>query len=59
VTEDGAGVFDDYWRDAKEKIGDRLVTDGATGEYSMLIAVLHFFNENFNPNAGEEEEDGQ
>lgn len=45
--EDGAGLFDDLWAQAIEKLeanaDEGVTTEGATGQYGALMAILYAF----------------
>ncbi len=47
--EDGAGLFDDLWEQAETKMqglsgpDGSVVTEGETGQYGLLLAVLYQF----------------
>ena len=48
--EDGAGLFDDLWGQAVEKLSEGsegVSTEGATGQYGTLLAVLYYFVTNY------------
>ena len=51
--EDGAGLFDDLWEQAEEKLvrdtTEGVTTEGLTGQYGTLLAVLYFFVVNYQP----------
>jgi len=52
-VEDGAGLFDDLWVQAEEKLErdteEGVTIEGLTGQYGVLLAILYFFVVNYQP----------